>query len=75
MAVTANADWTKAFPQASSAGNIESPEEGCMVCERNDYQTEMVLCDSCDAEYHIFCLKPPLKYVPHGDWFCPSCSA
>ncbi|CAM9530650.1 unnamed protein product [Discosporangium mesarthrocarpum] len=75
MAVTARAVWTKALPQVSATGGTDGHEEkGCMVCEKNDYQTEIVLCDSCDEEYHIFCLKPPLKYVPPGDWFCPSCS-
>ena len=23
---------------------------------------------------HTFCLKPPLKCIPEGDWFCPECS-
>ena len=25
--------------------------------------------------YHIFCLDPPLKKVPRGDWRCPTCIA
>lgn len=34
-----------------------------------------MLCDSCDAGYHIFCLDPPLDAVPDGDWACPECAA
>ena len=32
------------------------------------------MCDGCDAEYHTFCLVPPLKEIPKDeDWFCPVC--
>ena len=27
----------------------------------------------CDAEYHIFCLSPPLDSIPTDNWFCPMC--
>jgi len=33
----------------------------------------MLLCDSCDDGYHIFCLTPKLKSIPKDDWFCPNC--
>jgi hypothetical protein len=33
----------------------------------------MLICDGCDKLYHLFCLKPPLDYVPEGDWFCGEC--
>jgi len=33
----------------------------------------MLLCDSCDDGYHIFCLKPPLQKIPEGDWSCRTC--
>ena len=50
----------------------------CKVC-RHDlvYEgNEILLCDGegCDGAYHMLCLKPPLKAVPEGDWFCPKCS-
>lgn len=32
-----------------------------------------VVCDFCDATYHLGCLRPPLAQVPRGDWFCPAC--
>jgi hypothetical protein len=25
------------------------------------------------AEYHTFCLSPPLEKIPEGDWYCPRC--
>jgi hypothetical protein len=28
--------------------------------------SQMMLCDHCDAAYHIYCLNPPLPAVPEG---------
>lgn len=36
-------------------------------------EEEMLLCDGCDRGFHMGCLKPPLKTVPKGDWFCHDC--
>ncbi|KAJ1414444.1 hypothetical protein B484DRAFT_335250 [Ochromonadaceae sp. CCMP2298] len=33
----------------------------------------MMLCDHCDANHHIYCLRPPLKAVPEDAWMCPRC--
>jgi histone demethylase JARID1 len=32
-----------------------------------------LLCDSCDAGYHGYCLDPPIKAIPTFDWHCPRC--
>jgi len=45
----------------------------CKVCRRKTDSELMLLCDSCDNAYHIYCLKPKLKSIPSGDWFCPEC--
>merc|ERR1719233_1943561 len=45
----------------------------CKVCRRKTDSDNMLLCDSCDTGYHIYCLKPKLKAIPEGDWFCPEC--
>jgi uncharacterized Zn finger protein (UPF0148 family) len=34
-----------------------------------------LLCDTCDAGWHTFCLDPPVEEVPDGDWVCPDCDA
>lgn len=33
----------------------------------------MLLCDDCNDSYHMYCLRPKLKRMPRGDWFCRSC--
>jgi hypothetical protein len=46
----------------------------CDGCGRADREEEMVLCDSCDAGWHLDCLSPALPAVPDGDWLCPECA-
>jgi len=36
--------------------------------------SQIILCDHCDAQYHIFCLRPALKKVPEGIWICQRCT-
>ena len=48
----------------------EVEETSCLVCGKNDNYPEILLCDGCDGEYHMYCLQPPLETVPENDWFC-----
>lgn len=51
-------------------------EEGvCKVCGIDKDDVSVLLCDTCDAEYHTYCLSPPLPRIPQGNWYCPSCVA
>ena len=45
----------------------------CVICDLGDDENKMVLCDGCDAGYHLYCLRPKLSQVPRGRWFCPAC--
>ncbi|GAX74744.1 hypothetical protein CEUSTIGMA_g2191.t1 [Chlamydomonas eustigma] len=46
----------------------------CEKCNMPHDDHVMVLCDSCNRGYHIYCLTPPLTTVPPGIWVCPECS-
>ncbi|XP_034361062.1 PHD and RING finger domain-containing protein 1 isoform X4 [Arvicanthis niloticus] len=46
----------------------------CEVCGRSDREDRLLLCDGCDAGYHMECLDPPLQEVPVDEWFCPECA-
>lgn len=57
----------------ASAGPGAGPpsgDTGCLVCLRDDDHNNLMLCEGCNDEYHIYCLEPPLAAVPHDDWFC-----
>ncbi|XP_055524953.1 bromodomain adjacent to zinc finger domain protein 1A isoform X2 [Wyeomyia smithii] len=45
----------------------------CMICRRKGDPDMTLLCDDCNRACHMYCLKPKLKQVPEGDWFCPKC--
>merc|ERR1712196_609466 len=36
--------------------------------ENNDFDSKQLICDVCDSQYHIYCLKEPLKDIPKGNW-------
>jgi hypothetical protein len=46
----------------------------CAVCGRIDGDDTMLLCDRCNAGYHMECLVPPMSEIPPGDWFCGRCA-
>lgn len=47
--------------------------EACRVCHRVDFYSRIILCDRCDAEFHLHCVKSPLLAPPAGDWYCDQC--
>ncbi|KAM5319748.1 PHD and RING finger domain-containing protein 1 isoform 2-T3 [Glossophaga mutica] len=68
----------KKIPVESARAREEEEEEDptfCEVCGRSDREDRLLLCDSCDAGYHMECLDPPLQEVPVDEWFCPECAA
>ena len=46
----------------------------CGGCHSHGGEDTALLCDDCDATWHMGCLNPPLKALPAGDWFCPKCT-
>uniref|UniRef100_A0A182T2Q7 Bromodomain adjacent to zinc finger domain protein 1A n=1 Tax=Anopheles maculatus TaxID=74869 RepID=A0A182T2Q7_9DIPT len=45
----------------------------CMVCRLKGDASVTLLCDECNRACHMYCLKPKLKQIPDGDWFCMQC--
>eukprot|EP00882_Tetradesmus_deserticola_P002735 GHRQ01002908.1.p1 GENE.GHRQ01002908.1~~GHRQ01002908.1.p1 ORF type:complete len:1949 (-),score=411.99 GHRQ01002908.1:1876-7140(-) len=56
----------------------DKPAEAvCEACSSatSTQQNPILLCDYCDAGWHMLCLEPPLAAVPNTDWLCPRCVA
>ncbi|XP_078805294.1 uncharacterized protein phrf1 isoform X8 [Oryzias latipes] len=57
------------------AVDLDLEQTNCEVCGGSDREDRLLLCDGCDAGYHMECLTPPLDSVPVEEWFCPECEA
>jgi hypothetical protein len=44
--------------------------DACAICGDGG---SLLICDGCEGEYHMGCLRPPLKSVPEGNWECDEC--
>lgn len=59
---------------ADSGGESNaSPPPAAAAAAEAEADQPTVVCDSCDATYHLGCLRPPLMQVPRAEWFCPEC--
>ncbi|XP_073465240.1 bromodomain adjacent to zinc finger domain protein 1A [Aquarana catesbeiana] len=45
----------------------------CKVCRKKGDSESMLLCDGCERVHHIYCVRPKLKFIPDGEWFCAVC--
>ena len=61
---------TKSVPSNIMGTPGSTGEEGCKVCKKDSDHANLLLCEHCNDEYHIYCLNPPLQSVPEGDFFC-----
>ncbi|CAI5733452.1 unnamed protein product [Peronospora destructor] len=50
-------------------------QTGCCVCGKTDNSEELLLCDQCDGEVHMYCATPEITELPDGEWFCGYCQA
>ncbi|VFQ70792.1 unnamed protein product [Cuscuta campestris] len=51
----------------------EELDQICEQCKSGMHGEVMLLCDRCNKGWHIYCLSPPLKQVPPGNWYCLEC--
>ncbi|KAL0051035.1 hypothetical protein WJX82_000961 [Trebouxia sp. C0006] len=51
----------------------DNNDECCSLCNSKKDSDKLLCCELCPRVYHLYCLKPPLKAIPSGDWFCIHC--
>ncbi|KAI0244138.1 hypothetical protein L0F63_001281 [Massospora cicadina] len=74
-------NYIKCAPTAKPMGrkrklapiNAEYDSDDCGVCLSSKSFETLLLCDSCEVGFHLYCLEPKLETIPEGDWFCPTC--
>lgn len=49
------------------------PSEICVICNKEENDDQILLCDKCDEPSHMYCADPALKEIPDGEWFCLKC--
>lgn len=53
---------------------VANADSFCYVCHYTNQQNVMLVCDSCLLKScHIFCLDPPMHYIPESEWYCDFC--
>jgi len=60
-------------PLATSSFSPSSDDIHCQVCQSPFDKHQMLLCNICNARWHVDCLFPPLTTIQHGIWKCPLC--
>lgn len=49
-------------------------DDFCYVCESGDNTNILLVCDQCVKSCcHIYCLNPPLEFIPEDEWYCDFC--
>ena len=65
-------DWY--CPKCHRSGSSDDEGDGgCAICGSSRNEAQLLICDGCEAEYHMSCLTPKLTKVPAGDWYCQTC--
>lgn len=48
----------------------EHETDACAICGDGG---NLLICDGCEGEYHMGCMRPALQVVPEGKWECDEC--
>lgn len=56
--------------QEDKAKEEKTKVDQCAICDDGG---NLLICDGCEGEYHMRCLRPALKEVPEGYWECDEC--
>jgi hypothetical protein len=46
----------------------------CSCCRERVDGTDCLVCDSCEKVYHLSCIEPAVKEIPHKSWYCANCT-
>jgi hypothetical protein len=47
----------------------------CKACGTSSDPLDLLPCEACKDEFHLFCLENPLSLMPENPWYCKSCES
>ncbi|KXG40279.1 uncharacterized protein LOC110431557 isoform X2 [Sorghum bicolor] len=53
--------------------NDANPLLACNNCGCLEHSWKMLICDSCEAAFHLSCCIPCIKGLPTDEWYCAPC--
>ncbi|RKF83082.1 Lid2 complex component lid2 [Golovinomyces cichoracearum] len=60
-------------PRIPGKQGSSTPGERCEQCGKSDDAAQIIICESCDVRYHMYCLDRQVTHKPDYDWHCPRC--
>lgn len=70
--VSKGSDMPSKVEQTEGCGTCKSVT--CNHCNGKTDGGDCLVCDSCEAVYHVSCIEPAVKEIPPKSWYCASCT-
>lgn len=68
-----NESRTRMTHKEEFTGSDANPLLACNNCGCLEHSLKMLICDSCEAAFHLSCCIPCIKEVPTDEWYCAPC--
>ena len=53
---------------------VANAESDCYFCKEEGDPNKLLICDHCHLKCcHLYCLDPPLEFIPQDEWYCDYC--
>lgn len=59
--------------QCNDDSTLACKKCSCNECGAKTSPDKQIICDECNAIYHLWCLSNPLETIPEDDWYCHDC--
>ncbi|POS87808.1 hypothetical protein EPUL_000269 [Erysiphe pulchra] len=60
-------------PRIPGGQGSSNSSERCEHCGKNENIDKILICESCEHGYHVYCLDRQVTHKPDYDWHCPRC--
>jgi len=74
MMITLTGNTPPDCNECSDKASLDCKKCSCNQCGAKSSPEKQIICDECNAIYHIWCLKTPLDTIPDEDWYCDECA-